>query len=132
MRSHSRVFLPSTSTSPASGASSPLASLSTVVFPPPLVPTSATVSPASTARLKPSRMVAWREYPTETSRKSIPFIPCQEQVGQWAAPHRDRRWRGEFPEQCGNELGDGRMNVHRSLEDVVRRLGVHRVQHAVD
>jgi hypothetical protein len=45
-------------------------------------------------------------------------------------PHA-RLQRSEIVEHGRNEFRDGRMNVHRSLQDLVGGLGVHHVKDAV-
>src|SRR5262245_2568563 len=82
MASHSRVSRPCTRTTPASGTSSRLTSLRTVVLPAPLVPRRATVSPASTLNVNPSRMGVWRACPKDTVSNSMP--PIRSLYGAWA------------------------------------------------
>src|ERR1700722_3879102 len=55
--SQSRVLFPSTITCPLVGKSKPLVILSAVVFPDPLRPSSTSVSPVSTEKLTPDRIV---------------------------------------------------------------------------
>ena len=38
----------------------------------------------------------------------------------------------EFPEHCRDELRNGRVNVHRALNDRIGRLGVHGVKDRVN
>src|SRR5207248_354049 len=69
--SHVRVSRPSTTTAPASGSSSRLISFSSVLFPAPLRPTSASTSPDPTASEKLSSTRGRPGRANETSRNSM-------------------------------------------------------------